>query len=127
MAAYTLDVLSRIDMLKGNVTSVFGKTLKIDYTKKIVEKLAWESKGTAAWATNIGNEYGGILQFAITHSEPTKALQLIADGIMNRYSRAKVEPPVVMYTDRDCCNINVGSKINELFNQWPYLKVRLDI
>ena len=127
MAAYTLDVLSRISILKGNVTSVFGKILKIDSTKKIVKKLAGESKGSAAWATNIGNEYGGILQCAITHSESCEALQLMADGIMNRYSRARVEPPVAIYTDRDCCNINGGSKINDLFNQWPYLKVRLDI
>lgn len=112
---------------KGNVTSVYGKILKIDSTKKIVKKLAGESKGSAAWATNIGNEYGGILQCVITHSESTEALQLMADGIMIRYSKAKVQPPVAIYTDRDCCNINGSSKINDLFNQLPYLTVRLDI
>ena len=40
LTSYTLDVLSRIETLKGNVTSVFGRILKIDSTKKIVKKLA---------------------------------------------------------------------------------------
>ena len=38
-----------------------------------------------------------------------------------------VNPPKVIYTDRDCCNREGTSKINTLFHQWPRITVRLDI
>ena len=40
MKVYQLDVLSRLDFIKASLTSLFGKVLKLDSTKKITKKLA---------------------------------------------------------------------------------------
>lgn len=58
---YALDIMARMDYIKASITSVFGRILKMDSTKKIVRKLAGDSAGTASWATNIGNEKGQVL------------------------------------------------------------------
>ena len=49
---YCNDVIQRLDEVKAAITSVFGKVLKLDSTKKVVKKLAGHSAGTASWATN---------------------------------------------------------------------------
>ena len=36
---------------------------------KVTKKLAGESAGTAAWATNVGNEHGQILISVLTETE----------------------------------------------------------
>ncbi len=55
------------------------------------------------------------------------ALKPMADGLVKRYKDAGQEPPRVLYTDRECCGDNNGSKYNQLFDGWPNLMVRLDI
>lgn len=62
LSTYARDVMSRMDSLKGTITSAFGEVLKVDSTKKILKKLAGDIRESASWVTNIGNEYGGILQ-----------------------------------------------------------------
>jgi hypothetical protein len=69
MTVYLLDVLSRLDLIKASITSVLGTVLKLDSTKKIAKKLAGHSRGTAAWVTNVGNEYGQVLMSVATASE----------------------------------------------------------
>lgn len=54
-------------------------------------------------------------------------LKSLADGLVERYRRAGKTPPILMYTDRDCCNASGSSKVNELFSNWDQLLVRLDI
>jgi hypothetical protein len=52
----------------------------------------------------------------------------MADGLINRFSRAGVTPPVLLYTDRECCSTQEGgSKLQLLFSAWENLLVRLDI
>ena len=52
----------------------------------------------------------------------------MADGLMNRYVRAGEKQPVLLYTDRDCCNSQGRpSKFHALFSKWEGLSVRLDI
>lgn len=46
---------------------------------------------------------------------------------MERYTMAQQAPPLLLYTDRDCCNSNGASKYNHLFDKWPDMVVRLDI
>ena len=127
LSTYARDVMFRKDTLKGSITSVFGEILKIDSTKKILKKLQGFNKQSASWVTNVGNEYGGILNCVVTCSESNESLKKMAFGLMERYAAANVSPPKVIYTDRDCCNKDGTSKINTLFNKWEYVKVRLDI
>ena len=77
--------------------------------------------------TNVGNEYGGVLQSIVSSSESNESLQLMADGIVDRYERANVSQPILLYTDRDCCCYSGPSKYQVLFSAWPDLMVRLDI
>ena len=63
----------------------------------------------------------------VTTSESCEALKPLADGLMQRFQAGNVAPSIILYTDRDCCSDSGDSKFNRLFNQWPSLKVRLDI
>jgi hypothetical protein len=123
LTIYAKDVLSRIDYVKASITSTFGRILKMDSTKKIVRKLAGPSKKTAAWDTNVGNEYGQVLTSVLTASEGI-GLGPMAAGLIKRYHDAGVPPPEVLYVDRDCCG---AEKTKNLFTIWEDLIVRLDI
>ena len=63
----------------------------------------------------------------MTSSEAVASLQPLADGLVNRYSVANVDPPVVLYTDRDCRSESSPSKFQVLFGAWESLQIRLDI
>ena len=52
LAVYVHDVWSRLPTLHAAATSIHEFNLKIDSTKKVSKKL----RGTASWATNVGNE-----------------------------------------------------------------------
>ncbi|CAH1242604.1 Hypp6883 [Branchiostoma lanceolatum] len=55
------------------------------------------------------------------------ALQKLADGLVHRYQHAGQPPPILLYTDRDCCSESGPSKFKALFSAWDKLEVRLDI
>ncbi|XP_057294927.1 uncharacterized protein LOC130623457 [Hydractinia symbiolongicarpus] len=95
LAAYTRDVNRQL----ASITSTFGEVLKIDSTKKILRKLAGENRNSANWQTNVGNEYGAILQSVLTSSESNDALPSMANGIVACYATANVSPPTLLYTD----------------------------
>ncbi len=59
--------------------------------------------------------------------EDMESLQTLAVGLTGRYHGAGQEPPVLLYTDRDCCSQQGPSKYQQLFASWPGLQVRLDI
>jgi hypothetical protein len=125
------------------MTSVHGSILKMDSTKKIVNKLGGESRGSAEWATSIGNEYGQALICVFTDSESEAALKPMADGLVRRYKEHGQDPPKVLYVDRWCCAKRPpGGDVEEedceqpdvpetyyhrLFSGWPTMHVRLDI
>ena len=125
LTVYTHDLMSRIDYVKASITSVFGRILKMDSTKKIVRKLGGDSAGTASWATNVGNERGQVLMSVLTVNEGVR-LENMANGLMRRYSMAGVPPPEILYVDRDCC-AGTTVKTKELFSLWHSLVVRLNI
>ena len=127
LAAYARDVWGRLDTCKSCVTSVFGEILKIDSTKKVLKKLAGDAKQSATWVTNVGNEYGVILQSVATSSEANEALLPMAKCLVERYASANVPPPRLLYTDRDCCSLNGLSRFRRLFSSWDSLEIRLDI
>eukprot|EP00794_Sanderia_malayensis_P021122 gene21122-23194_t len=127
LAAYARDVWSRRESLKASLSSVFGSILKIDATKKTCRKLAGNDANSANCVLNVGNERGEIVQCVVTSSESLSSLQPMADGLMDRYAAASVEPPVVIYTDRDCCSASGLSKYQQLFNRWSSVEIRLDI
>ena len=81
--------MARMDYVKASITSVYGRILKMNSTKKIVRKLAGGSAGTASWATNVGNENGQVLMSVMTVNEGT-GLENMANGPMRRYSLAGV-------------------------------------
>ncbi|KAK0151968.1 hypothetical protein N1851_006667 [Merluccius polli] len=114
---YVRDALTRLDETRARVTSVFGDLLKMDSTKKITKKLAGGAAGTAAWVTNVGNEYGQVLMSVLTAAE--------GDGL--RYREAGKAPPKVLYVDRDCCTTVGQCKTSQLFHEWHELVVRLDV
>ena len=92
----------------------------------MVKKLAGAAAGTAAWATNVGNEFGQVLISVLTAAEGA-GLNKMAEGLTERYSQANQEPPVLLYVDRDCCSDSGSSKAKSLFGRWPDLQVRLDV
>ena len=88
----------------------------------MTRKLAGHAAGTAAWATNVGNEMGQVLISVLTASEGS-GLSDMATGLVRRYEKAAVDPPVVLYVDRDCCS----SATKRLFQSWCNLQIRLDV
>ena len=127
LVVYVRDVFERLSVIKCSLASVYGSILKIDSTKKTVKKLAGHAQGSASWVTNVGNERGEVLSVVVTSSESSRSLQPMVDGLVARYERASQAPPVVIYTDRDCCSTATRPKISALFGAWPQLKVRLDL
>ena len=97
----------------------------MDSTKKVVKKLAGNSSGTAAWATNVANEFGQVLMCVLTASEGV-GLGPMAVGLVKRYAGTGVPPPKLLYVDRDCCE-GGAVKVKDLFGQWGDLPIHLDI
>ncbi|XP_051996487.1 uncharacterized protein LOC127653743 [Xyrauchen texanus] len=126
LMVYCHDILSRLEDMKARVTSVFGTVLKMHSTKKVTRKFAGAAAQTAAWATNVGNEHGQVLMSVLTDAEGAGLLSMAA-GLMRRYRDAGVEPPQLLYVDRDCCSSHGGSKTADMFRKWDKLVVRLDI
>ena len=122
------NVWTRLETLKASVTSVFGQILKIDGMKKICRKFAGEVANSPNIALNVENKRGEILQSVMTSSEAVTSLQPLADGlVVNCYSAADVDPPVLLYTDRDCCSESGPSKFQVFFGVWESLQIPLDI
>ena len=110
LAVYIREVWGRLPALLAASTSVYGSILKLDSTKKICKKLQGADANTASWATNVGNERGEVLISVLTESEGVEALKPMAVGLMRRYQQAAVEPPTLLYTDKDCCSQSGPSK-----------------
>ncbi|XP_066554861.1 uncharacterized protein LOC136744559 [Amia ocellicauda] len=103
LAVYDLDVLERLAEVKAQVTSVFGSILKLDSTKKLTRKLTGAAAGTASWATNVGNEFGQVLNSVLMCGEG-EGLQPMAAGLVEWYGLAGEAPPQILYVDWDCCS-----------------------
>lgn len=116
LADYVRDIWTRLPVLKASATSVYGNILKIDSTKKITKKLQGFAANSASWCTNVGNENGAVLISLLTTSENLSHLQKMANWLMDRYEKASVFPPTVLYTDRDCCKADGPSKFQRLFS-----------
>jgi hypothetical protein len=127
LAAYVRNVWTRLPALLAALTSTYGRILKIDSTKKVCRKLQGKAADTASWATSVGNERGEVLLTVLTSSEGAPALKPLADGLVRRYREAKQQPPILLYTDRDCCCATGPSKYQQLFSEWDGLIVRLDV
>ncbi|CAL8340966.1 unnamed protein product [Boreogadus saida] len=63
------DILSHLDEMKGVITFTYGRILKMDSTKKITKNLAGGIGDSAAWMSNIGNEFGQVLNSVLTSGE----------------------------------------------------------
>ena len=126
LSLYLRDVLGRLDVIKAKITSTFGTVLKMDSTKKITKKLAGKATGTVSWSTNVGNEYGEVLNSVLTDSEGD-GLQDMLVGLIKRYKDAGVPPPKALYVDRGCCSSSGSSKLETQLGGWEELFVRLDI
>uniref|UniRef100_A0AAV2J8M9 DUF6729 domain-containing protein n=1 Tax=Knipowitschia caucasica TaxID=637954 RepID=A0AAV2J8M9_KNICA len=94
------DILSHVEEMKGVITSTYGRILKMDSTKKVTKKLAGGIGGSAAWMTNIGNEFGQVLNSVLTTGEGA-GLEELCQGIITRYKNVGKDEPEVIYVDRD--------------------------
>lgn len=108
LQAYTRDVWSRLPQLLATATSIFGRILKIDSTKKVVRKLQGAAAGTATWVTNIGNEQGEVLISVVTESEGLLSLKPMADGLMKRLVNSVILMRCIFHL-----NILVTERLNE--------------
>ena len=71
------------------------------------------------WVTNVGNENGQVLMSVVTAAEGA-GLDAMFRGLQDRFRDARVDPPEVLYVDRDCCDPNyVGNK----FEDWGATQV----
>ena len=107
-------------------TSTYDSILKIKSTK-ICKKLQGAAVGTASWATSIGNERGEVIQCILTTSEAIPTLQRLAECLMERFRRGTQQPPILLYTDRDCCGNGGPSKYQLLFSEWRGMEVHLEV
>ncbi|RXN26736.1 Carboxyl-terminal PDZ ligand of neuronal nitric oxide synthase [Labeo rohita] len=123
--AHANEILSHLDELKGVITSTYGSILKLDSTKKITKKLAGGIADTATWMTNIGNEFGQVLNCVLTTGEGA-SLDDLCQGIVKRYKDAGEPEPTVIYVDRDCCSETGVTPVLSWFRPWK-VTVRLDI
>ncbi|XP_073724498.1 uncharacterized protein [Misgurnus anguillicaudatus] len=119
------DVVGHLDELKGVITSTFGRILKLDSTKKVTKKLAGGIENTATWMTNVGNEYGQVLNSVLTTGEGA-GLDDLCQGIVQRYRDAGEPQPAAIYVDRDCCSDRGVSPVLHWFRPWTST-VRLDV
>ncbi|KAI7807662.1 hypothetical protein IRJ41_008259 [Triplophysa rosa] len=126
LTVYSQDILNRLHHIKASITSTYGSILKMDSTKKITKKLSGPAKGTAQWLTSVGNEVGQVLMSVLTANEGA-GLDLMAAGLMERYQRAGVDPPTILYVDCDCCKEVGETKLKRRFSGWPDVIVRQDI
>lgn len=81
---YVRDVWNRLPELLAAATSVYGRILKIDSTKKVCKKLQGAAANTANWTTNVGNERGEVVVTILTESESMQGLARMAEGLMSR-------------------------------------------
>ena len=113
LQAYVRDVRSRLPQLLATATSIYGRILKIDSTKKVVKKLQGAAAGTATWVTNVGNEKGEVLISVVTESEGLLSLKPMAEGLMKRLVHSV--PQMVM-----CCIVHLGDILDtERLNETP--------
>ena len=113
LQAYTRDVRSRLPQLLATATSIYGRILKIDSTKKVVKKLQGAAADTATWVTNVGNEKGEVLISVVTESEGLLSLKPMADGLIKRLVYSV--PQMVM-----CCIVHLGDILDtERLNKTP--------
>lgn len=69
---------------------------------------------------------GQVLISVLTASEGP-GLDLMAAGLVQRYQKASVAPPLALYVDCGCCREGGDTKLKMRFSGWPDLMVRLDI
>jgi len=53
--------------------------------------------------TNVGNEFGQVLNCVLTTGEGA-GIDDLCQGIVKRYKDAGEPEPAVIYVDRDCCS-----------------------
>lgn len=82
---------------------------------QITKKLSGPVKGTAQWLTSVGNEIGQVLISVLTANEGA-GLDLMAAGLMERYQRAGLDPPTVIYVDCDCYKEVGETKLKRQFS-----------
>ncbi|XP_061107847.1 uncharacterized protein LOC133135094 [Conger conger] len=126
LTVYSKDILTRLEDIKAALTSTYGSTLKMDSTKKITKKLSGPAKGTAQWLTSVGNEIGQVLISVLTADEGG-GIDAMTAGLVERYRRAGVAPPTLLYVDSHCCKEAGDTKLKQRFSGWPNLIIRLDI
>lgn len=81
--------------------------MKVVFVLQITKKLAGGIGDSAAWMTNIGNEFGQVLNSVLTTGEGA-GLEELCQGIVTRYKNAGQPEPEVIYVDRDCCSQSGG-------------------
>ena len=78
-------------IIKGQFYKNGNIKRSIIFFVKIVKKLAGNAGFTAAWATNVGNEFGQVLVSVLTAAEGN-GLNNMAAGLVARYDKACVSP-----------------------------------
>ena len=81
--------------------------MKVLFVSQITKKLAGGIADSAAWMTNIGNEFGQVLNSVLTTGEGA-GLEELCQGIVTRYKNVGQAEPQVIYVDRDCCSQSGG-------------------
>ena len=60
----------------------------------------------------------------LTMSESMESLKPLAGDLVNRSRLPRQQPPAVLYTNRDHCRVGGGgSRLQDLFGDWPQLVV----
>ncbi|OWF46926.1 hypothetical protein KP79_PYT14938 [Mizuhopecten yessoensis] len=128
---YQLDVLQRLDFVKGSITSLLGKLHHITIREcnktglhqKDHEKASRKKCKDCHVGDKCGNEHGQVIMSVLTANEGQGLANMIT-GLCQRYQEAKVSPPRLKNVDRDCCDSRCVLKY---FKNWSFLLVRLDI
>ncbi|KAK0139748.1 hypothetical protein N1851_023342 [Merluccius polli] len=121
MQVYSQDVLGRLEEIKASITSLFGRVLKLDSTKKIVKKLAVRAASQHRGPPTLAMRRAVIMS-VLTASEGYGLGPMIG-GLESRYKTlACLLPRCCMSTD--CCG---STHLHKIFGSWDRMLLRLDI
>ena len=96
----------------------------MDSTKKITKKLVGKATGTVSWSTNVGNEYGEVLNSVLTDSKGDGLQDMLA-GLIKRYKDVGVPPPKALYVNRGCFSSSSSSKLETHTAKLIFFKISI--
>lgn len=117
---YVMDTTRRlVTEILPALTDVGGHDLIIshDCTKSVMKRLGGDSRGTAAFVSNYGNNFNGqLIHSGVTPSDDVRFLRMQGKIFIVRWAKHGWRPPLAIYKDCSCCRLEEGTVSGEIFD-----------